>query len=803
MNSSACCRIFRLIRGHACIHYNGVMPELELEHLYAQATAAHAAGNSPSAAALCRALLSHDPRHAEAAFLLGVIAIDEGRPAEAILAFEHARSLRPGEARFLHAHGEACRSLGRLAEATESLLAAVRTDPTLAAAHNTLGVMSLDAGDTVGATRWLSAGIAVRPDYPRLHLNLGRVRQLGQDVDGAIACYWEAIRLDPRYAIAHNNLGAALNSQGRFAEAAVTLRRAIELQPGYPEAHFNLGNVLAAADDPAAAVTSYREALRLRPDYFNACLQMGISLESLGQRREAMAIYESLVQRNPESREAWERLSLLLMVSNQWDRTRHALKQLAARAAPTGPPHTNLIYAKQMLCDWSHREADLKSLGMQVDARLAAGQPSGVTPFYAIVFAWPAARQLAIAQDQSRAIAAKQAALREELAALRPARSPGRLRIGYLSGDFYDHAVSHLAQGMFALHDRQEFEVFGYSYGPDDGSRYRWRIQRDIEHFVDVRDLRTRELARRIAADRIDILVEMMGFSGFTRLEVMAAKPAPVQMSWLAYPGTTGADFIDYLLGDRFITPSEAAADFSERLVRLPHSYMITDHEQPVATTAGRRCDHGLPIEGFVFACVNNAYKFEPGIFGVWMQILSRVPGSVLWLKSGGATMESNLGREAKARGVSPDRLRFMRNNIPKPDHLARLRMADLFLDTHVYNAHTTAADALWTGLPVLTCPGATFASRAGVSLLEAAELPELIASDLDHYERLAVELAGNPEKLAHLRGRLAARRSSCPLFDTPRFVRNLEQGYRAAWAIHEAGKKPQAIDIVDDLPTR
>jgi len=783
------------------------MPDIEPPSLHEQALQAHAAGNRPAAAALCRELLNRDPRHADAAFLLGAIAIDEGRPAEALAAFEHARSLRPGDARFLHAHGEAQRSLGRLSEATESLLAAVRIDPTLAAAHNTLGVMALDAGDTAGAMARLSAGIAARPDYPRLHLNLGRARQLGQDVDGAIACYREAIRLDPRYPIALNNLGAAHHSQGRLAEAAVPLRRAIEILPGYPEAHFNLGNVLAAADDPAAALACYREALRLRPDYFNARLQMGIALESLGQRPEAMAIYESLVQLKPESREAWERLTLLLMVSNQWDRTRHALEQMEQMAvreappspgSPADPPHTNLIYAKQMLCDWSHREADLESLGRQVDARLAAGQPGGVTPFYAIVFAWPAARQLAIARGESRALAVKQAALREEIAAVRTARSPGRLRIGYLSGDFYDHAVSHLAQGMFALHDRRDFEVFGYSSGPDDGSRYRWRIQRDIEHFVDVRDLRTRELARRIAADRIDILVEMMGFSGYTRLEVMAARPAPVQMSWLAYPGTTGADFIDYLLGDRFITPPESAADFSERIVRLPHSYLITDHEQPVAAAAAGRRDHGLPEEAFVFACINNAYKFEPEIFGVWMRILSRVPGSVLWLKSGGATMEANLRREAEARGVSPERILFSRDNIPKPDHLARLRLADLFLDTHVYNAHTTAADALWAGLPVLTCPGPTFAGRVGASLLTAAELPELIAADLDHYERLAVRLAGDPGDLGRLRNRLADSRGSCPLFDTPRFVRNLERGYRAVWAIHEAGEKPRAVDVVE-----
>ena len=774
------------------------MPDPAPASLHEQALRVHAAGDRATAAALCREALARDPGHADAAFLLAAIAIEEGRPAAALGALDAALALLPADARLLHARGEACRALGRLDDAAAALLAAVRIDPTLAAAHNTLGVMALDAGDTAGAIARLAAGIAARPDYARLHLNLGRARQLAGDPDGAIASYREAIRLDPRYAIAHNNLGAALHAQGRLAEAAAALERAIALEPGYPEAHCNLGGVLAAADDPAAALARFREAVRLRPGYFNARLRAGMALESLGRRPEAMAVYEALVQEDPDSREAGERMSLLLMASSQWDRARHLLGRLASRADHGDAPHTNLVYAKQMLCDWSDRDADLAALGAAVDARLAAGQPGGVTPFYAIVFGWPAARRLAIAKAESRLLAEKQEPLRRELAAGRRPRQPGRLRIGYLSGDFYDHAVSHLTQGMFALHDRERFEAFAYSFGPDDGSSYRWRIGRECEHFVDVREMRTRDLARRIAADGIDILVDMMGFSGYTRLEVMAARAAPVQVSWLAYPGTTGADFIDYLFGDRLITPPESAADFSERLVRLPHCYLPTDREQPIAATAGRRRDHGLPDGAFVFACINNAYKFEPVIFGAWMRILARVPGGVLWLKTGGATMETNLRREAEARGVSPERMLFTRGNLPKPDHLARLGLADLFLDTHFYNAHTTAVDALWAGLPVLTCPGPTFAARVGASLLAAAGLPELIAPDLERYEALAVELAGDPALLGRLRERLREGRATAPLFDTPRFVRDLERGYRAVWAIHEAREPPRAIDLAE-----
>ena len=271
-----------------------------------------------------------------------------------------------------------------------------------------------------------------------------------------------------------------------------------------------------------------------------------------------------------------------------------------------------------------------------------------------------------------------------------------------------------------------------------------------------------------------------------------------MQASWLSYAGTTGADFIDYLIGDRVVTPAERAADFAEKRVLLPHCFLITNHEQPISETSARRSDYGLPEKGFVFCGMHNSYKIEPGIFGVWMRILAQVSGSVLWLASGGATMEANLRREAQRRGVDPNRLIFLRGSVPKADHLARLRFADLFLDTHWYNAHTTACDALWVGLPLITCPGETFASRVAASLLTAAGLPELIASDFDRYEQLALQLAREPAKLVALCAKMAARRTTCPLFDTPRFVRNLERAFVGMWRNYEAERPPRAFEVVE-----
>jgi predicted O-linked N-acetylglucosamine transferase (SPINDLY family) len=338
--------------------------------------------------------------------------------------------------------------------------------------------------------------------------------------------------------------------------------------------------------------------------------------------------------------------------------------------------------------------------------------------------------------------------------------------------------------------------VFAYSFGPDDGSSYRRRIAAECEHFCDVAGLAVNDLARRIHADGIQVLIDLMGYTGVHRIGALALRPAPLQVSYLGMLGTTGADFIDYLITDPVATPPALAEFFTEKFVTLPHSYLVTDPRPEVGRRLGR-AGYGLPEEAFVFCSFNNAYKIEPEGFGVWMNILTQVPGGVLWLYAPGPAVEANLRREAAARGVNPERLRFA-PLVPRAEHLARHEAADLFLDTWRYNAAATASLALGMGLPVLTCPGQTLASRVGASLLTAVGLPELIAPDLEAYERLAVRLARQPDALRALRDQLAAHRTTWPLFDTPRLVRNLERAYRAMWEIHASGKPPQPIVVIE-----
>jgi predicted O-linked N-acetylglucosamine transferase (SPINDLY family) len=358
-----------------------------------------------------------------------------------------------------------------------------------------------------------------------------------------------------------------------------------------------------------------------------------------------------------------------------------------------------------------------------------------------------------------------------------PRPAGDRLRIGYASADFHDHATLHLMAGLFEAHDRERFEIHAYSWGIDDGSAYRARARAAIEHFHDVRDLGHDAVAQRIADDGIDILVDLKGYTGESRPEVFALRPAPVQVSYLGYPGTMGAPFIDWMIADPVLVPPGAEAGYAERVLGLPATYQPNDRLQRISDRASTRAQWRLPEDAFVFACFNKHHKIERATFAAWMRILAAAPRAVLWLLGGHGARA--LARAAQAAGIDPRRIVFA-DKAPKPEHLERHRIADLFLDTRTYNAHTTASDALWAGLPVLTWPTDAFAGRVAASLLHAMELPELVMPDGAAYERTAVELARDPSRLAALRAKVAANRLATALFDTQGLALSLEDAYRA-----------------------
>ncbi|HIJ61124.1 MAG TPA: tetratricopeptide repeat protein [Rhodospirillaceae bacterium] len=561
--------------------------------------------------------------------------------------------------------------------------------------------------------------------------NLGVL--LANNSRGATLCFRTALALCPGMAEVWNNFGNLLQRQGQVTEASVALERAVTLAPGRTEAWNSLGNARMQQGDMVVAEGCYRQALEISPRHVKALSHLAGLLEQTGRTSEALAAYETALDVDP-------------------------LNCLALSGA---------AHMRRQLCDWRRHSQDEEALKEAV--RSGDGH---ISPFVFLT--------VGSTMEEQR-LCARQWALRQchGIEPL-PPREPGsgRIRLGYLSADFYEHATAYLTAELFELHDRRQFEVFAYSWAEDDGSPMRGRLESAFDHFTDIRRMSHEEAARLIREDGIDVLLDVKGYTRYARTEILAYRPAPVQVNFLAYPGTMGAPFIDAIIADPFVLPPDLHHVFDERVVILPDCYQPNDRQRAICELAVTRAEVGLPDSGPVFASFNNSYKLTPQMFDIWMRLLRATPDSVLWLLAAGQEMEDNLRREASSRSVAPERLVFA-GKMPLATHLARHRLADLFLDTLPYNAHTTASDALWAGLPVLTCVGATFAGRVAASLLRATGLPELITNSLAEYEAKALELTRAPETLRELRQRLQDNRLRAVLFDSERYTRNLEAALR------------------------
>jgi predicted O-linked N-acetylglucosamine transferase (SPINDLY family) len=442
------------------------------------------------------------------------------------------------------------------------------------------------------------------------------------------------------------------------------------------------------------------------------------------------------------------------------------------------------LISKMHLCDWTNLEEEIHRLL----ARTQDQKPA--TPFVLLSIPSSATDQLRCATAFVADQGSFPALWKGEI------YSHDRIRIAYLSSDFHEHATAYLMAGFFEQHDKERFEATAISFGPAQKSSMRQRIAGAVENFVDVRNESDQQIAELIRQREIDIVIDLKGFTADARHEVLARRAAPVQVNYLGYPGTMGADFIDYIIADGTIIPKEHFASYAERVVWLPDSYQVNDWQRPVSTAGPNRQQCGLPENAFVFCCFNNPYKILPETFDIWMRLLRANENSVLWLFEGHPSATANLRREAEKRGVSAERLIFA-PQMALADHLARHRCADLFLDTLPYNAHTTASDALWTGVPVLTCLGTTFAGRVAGSLLRAVDLDELITHSLEEYEAMAIKLAQEPPHLAALKDKLVRNRSTFSLFDTKRFTRHIESAFVRMWERYRQGIPPEAFTVV------
>ena len=545
--------------------------------------------------------------------------------------------------------------------------------------------------------------------------------------------------------------GAVLQRLGRREAAIVSYDKALELKPDYVEALINSGTLHREQLNHHAAIDRFNRALALKPDHLNAMSNLAIMLTEFKRPQEAVAMFERLLQLKPDFEYG------------------------------VG----SICYERMHQCDWSHFDSDV--------ARILDGIAAGK----------PIAKSLGVMSITDDAAVHHQCA--EIFAAHRyaPRTAPlwtgqrykhDRIRIAYVSPDLREHPVGHLMAGIFERHDRTRFETIAISIGANDNSRLRQRMVDTFDHFIDARMMESGKIAALMREMEVDIAIDLAGFTADSRSEVFGMRPAPVQVNYLGYPGTMGTQYMDYIVADRHVIPPEHAQHYNEKVVYLPDAYLPAASGLQIADHTPTRAECGLPEQGVVFCSFNHDYKIAPHVFHVWMNLLREVPGSVLWLMSRSPLSQENLRKEATARGIDPGRLVFAQRVPRVEDHLARYRQADLFLDTHPYNAHTTCADALMAGLPVVTCMGGAFPSRVAGSLLHAAGLPELVTGSLADYEALALQLARDPQRLAGLKAHLRATQATSALCDADAFTRNLEAIYTSMWRKTQLGGASDAL---------
>ncbi|MGB6396892.1 MAG: tetratricopeptide repeat protein [Bradyrhizobium sp.] len=776
-------------------------------------------GDLVRAEGLFRQEISLRPDSAAAYNHLGSVLQQQGKWADAVAAHQRAIALQPNYAQAHLGLGNALKAQHRLDEAMRSYLAALAIKPDYAEAHNNVGVVLQLQDKLPEAANAYRKAAAAMPSYAEAFFNLGVVLHQMRELDAAEATYRQAIAISPGVAVAHNGLGTVLKDQGRLDAAMAAFERAIDLRADYAEAIYNRATVLQERGRLEDALSDYGRALLLRPGYLDAVNNAGIVLQELGRLRDAIELYRRVAQPMPVHAGLYNNLGTALLADRRPDEARAAFEQaLACRrdfpeaafnlgnalrergdlaaaiaawrdALALRPDYPDalcqLAHHRALACAWDAHEQDQRTL------RDLVASGTRVPPFYLLSTPASAADQLICAQRWIGPVKPPpKARFEHDVSARRE-----RIRLGYLSGDFHAHATAQLMARLFECHNRDRFEVVAYSYGPDDHSSMRARLERAFDRFVDIHALSHREAAQRIHADKIDILIDLKGYTYDARPAISAYRPAPVQVSYLGYPATMGADFIDYIIVDPFVVPQSQQPWFWERLVHLPGCYQVNDGRREMASARTSRQDWGLPEAGFVFCTFNNSYKLSPAFFDIWMRVVREVPGSILWLLEANALVKGNLRSEAEKRGVEAGRLIFA-PRVASAEHLERHRHADLFLDTLPCNAHTTASDALWAGLPVLTCCGDTFAGRVAGSLLTALGIPELIAPSVAEYEQTARDLARDPRRLSVLRQKLADNRDGSALFDPPKLTGNIEAAYAQMWQTWLSGKKPKPFAI-------
>jgi protein O-GlcNAc transferase len=729
-----------------------------------------------------------EPDLAEAWLGCGNVLFEGKRYDDAFAAYDRALKLKPDLAEAWLGRGKV--SFGRRVydDALADYNRVLELNPDLAEAWLARGGVSFARRQYDEALADYDRALVLKPDFATAWLAVGNVFLEHKRHDEAFAAYDKAEALNPGFAEAWLCRGNVFLALEQHDDALASYDRALQLKADLAEAWTGRGTVLLELERLDDAFADFNRALELKPDLAEAWLGRGSVLSRRGQFQDALAAYDRTLALKPDLAKAWLSYASVLLELKQYDHSFLAYDKALALDPDVEYAAGYRLLTKLHMCDWTNLAADIA----KVLSSVREGKRVSV-PFALLSLTSSPADQLQCAKRLVRGLPVFAPVWSGE------AYSHDRIRVAYLSADFRNHAVAHLTAGLFEHHDKSRFEVTGISIGPAEDSAIRQRLESAFERFMDFENKSDEEIAKFIRNQEIDIAVDLMGHTRDGRLGIFARRPAPIQVHYIGYAGTIGTNYIDYILADSTVIPEDHQVFYAERVVWLPDSYLASDYRRAISPRTPTRRECELPENGFVFCSFNNPYKFGPKMFQLWMRLLRATPSSVLWLSQADPIALANLRREAERCSVSANRLIFASKIAEISDHLARQRQADLFLDTLPYNAHTTASDALWAGLPVLTCLGETFAGRVAASLLKAVGLPELIATSLEEYETLALQLACDPSLLALIKAKLARNRDTCPLFDTERFTRHVETAYVTMWQAYREGRPPAAFAVKDE----
>mgnify|MGYP006184313029 CR=1 FL=1 len=649
-------------------------------------------------------------------------------------------------------HAITAHTEGKLEDAVRLYQIILKTEPTHPEANNNLGILLNKFSNFNEAEAHLKKAVEFKPDYTTAHFNLANVLTKLDKLSEAETSYKKAIELKSDYEKAHFNLANVLTKLDRLSEAEKSYKKTIELNPNNAGAHNNLGNILSKLDKLSEAEASYRKALEFKPDFSQAHYNLGLSLEKLNKLDEALISYDRAKVLKPN-------INYLL---------------------------GNLLHLKMHLCIWDDLPSDLRDITEKINNREKVSNPSVLLSLI---------DDLSIHKKTAEIFSNHKFPKSDIMTKIQHYHGHEKIKIGYFSADFRDHVIAYLTAELYEKHDRKKFEIHAFSFGLDTKDEFNTRIKAGVDHFHDVSKMSDQDVTILARSLEIDIAIDLGGYTNNSRTGIFAMSVAPIQACYLGYTGTMGADYMNYLIADRTVIPKDMKHHYSEKIVYLPNSYMVHDSKVKLSKKIFTRVDFGLPINGFVFCCFNKFYKITPNTFVRWMKILSQIDGSVLWLSGMSKTAINNLKKEAKKNGVDKNRIIFAPSVLLKEEYMSRIKLADLFIDTLPYNAHSTSSDALRMGVPVLTCIGKSFAGRVTASLLNAVKLPELITTSEEQYESLAIQLAKHPEKLKIITNKLIDNLSKTALYDTALFTRHLEAAYLV---MYERYKNESVLDDIE-----